>query len=64
MTALAEAVMPIIRLLVAVATRSGTPIARCITGTLTIPPPIAEQRRDHARRPSPRRRRGRRLRTR
>ena len=39
MTALAAAVIPIIRLLVAVATRSGTPIARCISGTLTIPPP-------------------------
>ena len=40
MTALAAAVIPIIRLLVAVATRSGTPIARCISGTLTIPPPM------------------------
>ena len=40
MTALAAAVIPIIMLLVAVATRSGTPIARCITGTLTIPPPM------------------------
>ena len=40
MTALAAAVIPIIMLLVAVATRSGTPIARCMTGTLTIPPPI------------------------
>ena len=40
MIALADAVIPIIRLLVAVATRSGTPIARCITGTLMSPPPI------------------------
>ena len=40
MSALAAAVMPIIMLLVAVATRSGTPIARFISGTLTIPPPI------------------------
>ena len=39
MTALAAAVMPTIRLLVAVDTRSGTPIARCISGTLMIPPP-------------------------
>ena len=39
MTALAAAVMPIIRLLVAVATRSGTPIARFISGTLMMPPP-------------------------
>ena len=34
MTALAAAVTPIIRLLVAVATRSGTPIPTCISGTL------------------------------
>jgi hypothetical protein len=40
MTALAAAVIPIIMLLVAVATRSGTPIARCISGTLMTPPPI------------------------
>ena len=40
MSALAAAVMPIIMLLVAVATRSGTPIARFISGTLMIPPPI------------------------
>ena len=40
MIALADAVMPIIRLLVAVATRSGTPMTTCITGTLTSPPPI------------------------
>ena len=40
MIALAAAVIPIIRLLVAVATRSGTPMTRCITGTLTSPPPI------------------------
>ena len=40
MIALADAVMPIIRLLVAVAMRSGTPITRCMTGTLTIPPPM------------------------
>jgi hypothetical protein len=40
MTALAAAVIPIIMLLVAVATRSGTPIARFISGTLMIPPPI------------------------
>ena len=40
MTALAAAVIPIIMLLVAVATRSGTPIARCISGTLMAPPPI------------------------
>ena len=40
MIALAEAVIPIIRLLVAVATRSGTPITTCMTGTLTSPPPI------------------------
>ena len=40
MIALADAVMPIIRLLVAVATRSGTPITTCISGTLTIPPPM------------------------
>ena len=38
--ALAEAVIPIIRLLVAVATRSGTPITRCMTGTFTMPPPM------------------------
>src|SRR3954469_22570745 len=31
--------MPIIRLLVAVDVRSGTPITRCITGTFTMPPP-------------------------
>ena len=40
MIALADAVIPIIRLLVAVATRSGTPIRTCMTGTLTSPPPI------------------------
>ena len=40
MRALAAAVMPIIMLLVAVATRSGTPIARFISGTLMMPPPI------------------------
>ena len=40
MTPLAAAVIPIMRLLVAVATRSGTPIARCISGTFTMPPPI------------------------
>ena len=39
MTALAAAVMPIMRLLVAVATRSGTPMVRCMSGTLMIPPP-------------------------
>ena len=39
MTALAAAVMPTMRLLVAVATRSGMPIARCISGTLMMPPP-------------------------
>ena len=33
------AVTPIMRLLVAVATRSGTPMTRCITGTFTMPPP-------------------------
>jgi hypothetical protein len=38
MTALAAAVIPIIRLLVAVATRNGTPIDRCMSGTLMIPP--------------------------
>ena len=32
--------MPTIRLLVAVAIRSGTPSVRCISGTLTSPPPI------------------------
>ena len=48
MTALAAAVMPIIRLLVAVATRSGTPIARCMSGTLMIPPPMPEERGDDA----------------
>jgi uncharacterized membrane protein YfcA len=36
MTALAAAVMPIIMLLVAVAILSGTPIERCIRGTLMI----------------------------
>ena len=41
--------MPIIRLLVAVEVRSGTPITRCITGTLMIPPPTPEQRRVDAR---------------
>src|SRR3954447_15867031 len=40
MIALAEAVIPIIRLLVAVATRSGTPMITCIVGTLMRPPPI------------------------
>src|SRR5436309_4429377 len=40
MIALAEAVIPIIRLLVAVATRSGTPMIACIVGTLTRPPPM------------------------
>ena len=57
MIALAEAVIPIIRLLVAVATRSGTPMTRCITGTLTMPPPTpssaettpGERRADDAR---------------
>ena len=49
MTALAAAVIPIIRLLVAVATRSGTPIARCISGTLIDPAADAEQGRDDPR---------------
>src|SRR4051812_24334360 len=40
MIALADAVIPIIRLLVAVATRSGTPMITCIVGTLMRPPPI------------------------
>src|SRR4051795_778662 len=39
MTAEAAAVIPTIRLLVAVATRNGTPIPRCISGTLMMPPP-------------------------
>ena len=39
MTADEVAVIPIIMLLVAVATLSGTPIARFMSGTLMIPPP-------------------------
>ena len=60
MTALAAAVMPIIMLLVAVATRNGTPIARFISGTLTIPPPIPSRAdtRPGDRGARPRRRRG------
>ena len=49
MTALAAAVIPIIMLLVAVATRSGTPIARCISGTLIDPATDAEERGGDAR---------------
>ena len=48
MIAPAEAVMPIIRLLVAVATRSGTPITMFMTGTLTMPAADAEQGRHDA----------------
>src|SRR3954452_12349276 len=39
MTADEVAVIPIIMLLVAVATLSGTPMARFISGTFTMPPP-------------------------
>ena len=46
MIAEAIAVTPTIRLLVAVATRSGVPISRFMVGTLMIPPP-AEQRGHH-----------------
>ena len=48
MTALAEAVMPIMRLLVAVATRSGTPIAEVHQRDLDDPAADAEQRRGDA----------------
>ena len=41
--------IPIIMLLVAVATLSGTPIATFITGTLTIPPPTPRSADDEAR---------------
>ena len=40
MTALAAAVAPSMYVLVAVATRIGTPISTFIVGTLTMPPPI------------------------
>ena len=63
MIALAEAVMPIIRLLVAVATRSGTPMMRCISGTLMIPPPIPSSAESDAGAQAADDRRGRRLRT-
>ena len=49
MTALAAAVMPIIRLLVAVATRSGTPIAEVHQRHLDDPAADPEERRDDAR---------------
>ncbi len=39
MSAPVAAVTPIIRLLVAIAARSGIPISRFITGTLMTPPP-------------------------
>ena len=45
MIALADAVIPIMRLLVAVATRSGTPMRTCMTGTLTSPPPTPSRAR-------------------
>ena len=48
MIALAAAVMPIIRLLVAVATRSGTPIAEVHQRHLDDPAADAEQGRDDA----------------
>ena len=47
MTVLAAAVTPIIRLLVAVATRSGTPIDRCMSGTLMMPAADPKQRGYH-----------------
>ena len=50
MTADEVAVIPIIRLLVAVATLSGTPIARFISGTLTMP--AADARAGPTRRPA------------